>query len=216
MPLLKDFDVVALELPGRGRRMGEQLLTEFDAAAEDIYRQIKARITSPAYIIYGHSMGAYLGLRAANLLQRSGKPPAYLIVSGNPGPGIPERDPGKRRYRLRGEAFINELKDLGGMPDELLEDKDLFEFYEPILRADFEVAEEHHLENEPPVELPLFAMMGAEEEKAEEISNWKNFTTGDFDAELMAGRHFFIFDQADRISFIIKKCYHKILKERYI
>jgi hypothetical protein len=65
-------------------------------------------------LIYGHSMGAYLALRVTRMLEEAGHPPAYLIVSGNPGPGVPRKRPGKR-YLLGKAAFIEELRTLGGV-----------------------------------------------------------------------------------------------------
>src|SRR5262249_8544650 len=88
MPLLQRFEIIPLELPGRGRRMKESLLKDFDLAAQDIYHQLTGKLTSASFIIYGHSMGAYLALRVANMLEKAGKFPAFVIVSGNAGPGI--------------------------------------------------------------------------------------------------------------------------------
>jgi external thioesterase TEII len=71
---LREFDVIPLELPGRGRRMVEDLLKDFDMAAEDIYNQLTAKLSSDRFLIYGHSMGAYLALRVANMLEKAGPP----------------------------------------------------------------------------------------------------------------------------------------------
>src|ERR1043166_8245649 len=65
MPLLRDFEVVSLELPGRGKRINEPLVTNFDLAANDILRQLRQKLASSSFLIYGHSMGAYLALRVS-------------------------------------------------------------------------------------------------------------------------------------------------------
>lgn len=198
---LKDFEVVPLELPGRGDRMGEQLLTNFDQAAADCCRRMAARLRSPKYIIYGHSMGACLGLRITGLMEERSRPPAYLVVSGNPGPGIGAE---KERYLLSREDLIADLKKLGGVPQQVIENEELLEFILPILRADFEVAERNGMESEPPVNTPIHAIMGDEEEYVENIFNWQRFTCGRLDCETMRGGHFFIFDHAEKIASIIK------------
>jgi external thioesterase TEII len=112
-PMLHEFEVIALELPGRGNRMTERLLTSFDAAAEDIYRQISGKRNAANCVIYGHSMGAYLGLKVSEMLEKVLMPVDYLIVSGNPGPGIKSN---KTRYLLEEHLFIEELKIMGGIP----------------------------------------------------------------------------------------------------
>ncbi len=95
-PRLKHLEVIPLELPGRGRRMHEELLKDFDLAAKDLYGQVVPKLNGAPFLIYGHSMGAYLGLRVTRMLEEAGHPPAYLIVSGNPGPGVPRKREVKR------------------------------------------------------------------------------------------------------------------------
>lgn len=203
-PWLSDFDVVALELPGRGRRLGEELLKDMDACALDISRQIINVLRSDCFLIYGHSMGASLTLKVANVLQNENKFPHYLIVSGNPGPGIKSD---KNLHLLTQIDFINELKLLGGIPSELLFNEELFSYFEPLLRADFEIVEKSDLISEPPVNTPLFAIMGTEEDNANQISNWRRYTRKQFDFEILEGDHFFIHKHPQRIADIITKCY---------
>jgi external thioesterase TEII len=206
MPMLRDFEVISLELPGRGKRMGEPLLRNFDQASRDIYAQLLPKITSPVFLIYGHSMGAYLALRVANMLEKAGKIAAAVIVSGNAGPGI--MDP-KRRYLMQTNELKEELRTIGGVPDELLQDEELFSFFEPVLRGDFEIAENTGMENESPISSPLFAMMGSQEEDVNDISNWANFTKSSFKHEVLEGDHFFIHKHPKRIAAIIKECYDR-------
>lgn len=205
-PLLKEFEVIPLELPGRGRRIREELLTDFDQAAEDIYRQVAEKLTSPRFMIYGHSMGAYLALRVANMLEKENRMPAYVFVSGNPGPGIREN---KNRYLMERKEFVEELRNLGGAPPEVLENDELLEFFIPILRADFEIAEKNELDNEGVLNAPIYAMMGTEEEQTEDIGNWGRFTRSGFKHTLLPGGHFFIYDNARQIAGIIKDSYRQ-------
>jgi external thioesterase TEII len=207
---LREFDVVSIELPGRGRRINEPLFRDFDQAALDVHEQLRKRLTAPTYLVYGHSMGAYLALRVSNLMKSSSRPPGYLIVSGNPGPGIRESGDGKMRYQMGRTDFINELKALGGVPPEVIENQELFAYFEPILRADFEVAEKNGMGDEPAIDSPLYAMMGSREEKTGEISNWGRFTSSHFGYEILEGDHFFIYNHPQRIARIIKDCYISI------
>lgn len=205
-PLLMNFEVISLELPGRGKRLGEPLLKDFGQAAEDMFRQVKQKLSPGPFVMYGHSMGAYMTLRISNLLEKSGRTPVAIIVSGNAGPGLPGREK-KRRYLMAREDFKEELRKIGGAPEEFLENDELFSFFEPILRADFEVAENHGLEEEPPAGAPLFAIMGSEEEHADKISNWSRFTRSAFRSDILKGGHFFIQKHPRRLASIIRDCY---------
>src|SRR5258708_15140581 len=206
LPFLQDFAVIPLELAGRGSRIGEPLLTDFDEAARDLYRQLTDKLRYPGCLIYGHSMGAYLGLRVANMLEAAGKYPAGLIVSGNAGPCI-EKD--RSTYHLPRADFIEELNKLGGIPPEMIENEELFSFFEPILRADMEIAEKKNMTGEPAINAPLFALMGSDEAKADKISNWSFFTQSHFNSEILKGDHFFIYKHPARIAAIIRDCCNK-------
>ncbi len=211
-PYLKEFEVVPLELPGRGRRIHEPLLKNFDQAAEDFFRQIVSKLSSPHFMIYGHSMGARLGLRVCSLLETIGKFPIHLFVTGNCGPTGADD---KRTYLLNYGDFVAELKRLGGVPLEIMENKELFNFFEPILRADFEIIEKDDRYIESPVQCPIYAVMGSGEEKTELISNWSEFTRSRFSFEILEGDHFFIFKHAHRIGRIIKQNYDNITLFQY-
>lgn len=205
-PHLQEFDIIPLELPGRGNRMHEELIRDFNLAAGDLYNQILLKGVTPDFIIYGHSMGAYLGLRVANMLEKAGFPPLCLLVSGNPGPGIREK---KARHLLGHDDFIGELTRLGGIPNEILQNEELFTLFEPILRADFEIVEKADLLDEPAVSVPLFAMMGSHEEDMDKITNWKKYTNSAFAYEIMKGHHCFIYKNAPRLADVITQHYLK-------
>jgi external thioesterase TEII len=207
-PLLKNFEVITLELPGRGKRVREPLLRDFDLAAEDMYNQILNRLASRNFLIYGHSMGAYLALRVSNMLIKVQRYPDYLLVSGNTGPGAARET--TNIYLLDKNEFKNKLENLGGFPAELLNNNELFDFFEPILRADFELIEKNGMDDEPAVSIPLFAMMGSLEEYVDNIANWGRFTTSQFNYEILEGHHFFIHSHPQRIADIIQECYSKV------
>src|SRR5690349_18687727 len=85
--LKTDIEFLPLELPGRGKRSTEKLIKTKQEAIEDYLSQIlKLRNGSP-FIVYGHSMGATLGLSVVSGLEKRGHFPEQLIVSGNSGPG---------------------------------------------------------------------------------------------------------------------------------
>ncbi|WP_340064887.1 thioesterase II family protein [Ascidiimonas aurantiaca] len=207
VPYLTNFEVISLELPGRGKRIREDLITEFDIAAADIYKQITQRLDHESYMLFGHSMGAYMAFKVCSMLEKEGIPPSCLFVSGNAGPGIYAD---RKRYLYDREKFIEVLKDLGGLPQEVLENDELLDFVIPVLRADFELAERNNLNEYPPVNTPVFAMMGDQEEKSGAINNWKRFTTANFQSEILPGGHFFLNDAPQKVAQLIEDQFKKI------
>src|SRR3569833_2631928 len=115
LPYLKDFETEMLELPGRGRRIGETLIKDFDLAARDISAQILQRLHTPVYLIYGHSLGAYLALKAGCLIRDAGREPSYLVVSGNAGLVMREIC---NVHLMDCVRFVIELLSLGGVSPE--------------------------------------------------------------------------------------------------
>jgi len=200
------FEFFALELPGRGKRIKEELLVNKQEAIADYVNQIKLLRKKCPFIIYGHSMGATLGLSIVKILEDMEDFPKQLIVSGNPGPGVNEDEENVKRYLMNDDDFKEELRKLGGVPEEVFKNKELYEFFAPILRADFEILEKDELiENNEKIMTPIYAMMGDQEEKHTKINNWKRFTFSKFQSKIFKGNHFFIYDYPKEISKIIMK-----------
>ena len=105
------------------------------------------------------------------------------------------------------EEFISELKILGGAENEFLEDDELFSFFEPMIRADFEIVEkESDLDIGTKISTPIYACMGDEEKFCDQIQNWRKYTSSGFRSRLFKGNHFFIYNHAQEIAKIIKQC----------
>lgn len=209
--LSKDFEFIPLELPGRGRRFNEGLLNSKKDAINDYARQIKKLRNGQPYIIFGHSMGATLGLSITKKMEEINDAPNYLIVSGNAGPRV-RREDQTDRYLLNEVDFKKELRDLGGFPEEVLVNEELFDFFSPIIRSDFEILEKDNFsEKELVIRTPIKAIMGDEEETSGEIENWQKFTSGSFTFERMKGNHFFIHHNINEISTIVKEIGKKTL-----
>ncbi|AXY74560.1 thioesterase [Paraflavitalea soli] len=202
-----DFEFIPLELPGRGKRINEALLYDLEAAAADICQLILKRLHTAPFLLFGHSMGSILALRVTALLEGLGKPPLHLVVSGTSGP---KEIITRKRHLMPRQEFMEELKIIGGIPDEILGHAELFDFFEPILKADFQVVETYDYSAFRPVQTPILAMMGSQEESAGNIGHWKAFTLSSFAAEILEGGHFFIYPGVERLCQIIRACYKPV------
>tara|TARA_Y100001968_G_scaffold307784_1_gene325928 strand:+ start:754 stop:1434 length:681 start_codon:yes stop_codon:yes gene_type:complete len=186
---LNDFDVISLELPGRGSRIEEPLLRDFELASKDIFNQILEYSTNTKIMIFGHSMGALLALKVSKMLEEININPTCIVVSGNPGPGL---ECNNTTHLLDDEDFLVEVSKLEGIPDEVFKHADLIQYLTPILRADFELIEKNECKW-PIIDTPIIAIMGNKEENVDEISNWKKYTKSSFTYKVFEGGHFFIY-----------------------
>jgi len=193
---------VALELPGRGQRITEDLLTNLDAMVDDLYQQLTHRLTGP-YLLYGHSMGGILGHRLLHRLRAGGAElPLHFFVSGCAAPCQEKYQ--KKRHRLSDGLLTQELIKLGGMPAEVLASEELMSFCLPIIRADIQALETHAYQPAEAYPVPLTVVAGtAEGLDEEDLEGWRQETAASFETLRLPGNHFFIDQQfhviADRM-----------------
>ncbi|NOQ70404.1 MAG: thioesterase [Crocinitomix sp.] len=197
-----EFDFIPLELPGRGKRLAEPLIKSRIEAIDDYFFQIKELRNEQPFVVYGHSMGASLGLEVVKELEKIAELPNAFIASGNAGPGTGDN---KSRYLMNDEDLKTELRRLGGVPEEVLSNQELCDFFIPIIKADFEVIEKvDQISSQKKIKTPIYAMMGDEEDTVSKIGNWKNYAEEIFDYKIFSGNHFFIHEHKEELFDLIK------------
>ncbi len=208
---LKDFEkeihaaCLFIELPGRGKRFSEPLITDINAAVTDVIAQMEPVLYSyDSYSIFGHSMGSLLAyLTIHRLLANNKKLPVHLFVSGRGGPSIPKKDK-TLTYKLPSNDFWSEISDKNGTPQEILNNEELKEFFEPILRADFQIVEAYSYASNPKLTIPITGFHGDDNDATiEEMEAWNLETNQSFTRHQFSGGHFFIFEHREAIARVI-------------
>ncbi|MCE3294304.1 MAG: thioesterase [Crocinitomicaceae bacterium] len=197
-----------IELPGRGKRIMEPLQSNTDLLVEDIFVQLQTLVESgEKYILFGHSMGALLGyLLLCKCREKGFHLPQAFIASGANAPSYPrEIEEEGPTYLLDKSGFINKLRKLGGCPEEVLQHDALMDFYEPILRNDFQVVETYSYNDAEPLPLDVKVLLGEDDKvKPESAELWqKDFQSAE--VYWFPGGHFFIFDHLPAITRIINE-----------
>ncbi|ELR71345.1 thioesterase [Fulvivirga imtechensis AK7] len=183
-------EVIPVELPGRGSRADEALLTNIYDLAEDVFFSIKNKLDKP-YILYGHSMGGLLAYLTAKLIIKNfSSEPLHMFITGCTAPSTRDKS---YLHLLSKEDFIKKLKELGGCPEEILNNGDILDFFEPIIKADFQAVESFEYQQTTPFDIPLTLMFGMSEKVTQsEMREWQKETTRSIDIIQMPGDHFFI------------------------
>lgn len=191
-----------LEYAGHGGRNREPFSESMEALVDDLYG-IMAPLTGTTYSIYGHSMGATVACLLARKIRQEGKPmPQQVIVSGTDGPSVPPRTAPK--HLMPRDEFLEAIRKLGGLPDEILEDQELLEYFEPVLRADFRVIEEFTYQPAERLNIPFTVVTGDEEDMPDEdILQWQRETSLPIRLFKLPGNHFFIYEQGRELAYII-------------
>jgi surfactin synthase thioesterase subunit len=207
------FNVISLDLPGRGTRFKERLLTNIKLMADDLFNQIRADLHRP-YIFYGHSMGTLLSYLVSKKIEAENlNKPLFLFLTGcgSPGMSFPRE---KNRYLLPKKEFIEKLKSYGGSPDQILEDENLLSYFEPILRADFQAVDTYQHDLDNLLNIPITIITGTEESVTqEEAEAWKDETTREVEVYQFPGKHFFIYNYIERI---LEMIHERAIRYSYI
>jgi len=190
--------VKALELPGRGKKTKEPLLSDINDMADYFFNQIKETLSVP-YAFYGHSLGSILAYEVTlKIIDNHIAPPARLFVSGRGGPCVPPKD--KDIGTLSREEFHAKLKEYGGTPDEVLREKELMDFLEPLLRADFMAAGNYAPEKNRKIPIPVTVFNGTlDNVTREDAFKWQEITDTPITFKEFNGGHFFIFDHSKAV-----------------
>jgi surfactin synthase thioesterase subunit len=200
----ESLNIIALDFPGHGKRMEEALLTNIHAMADDLYDQIKDHLNRP-YAVWGHSLGgivSYLLLKKIEAQSRYA--PRHLFISGSRGPSVKRKT--KNVHLFPRKAFIDKVKGYGGIPEEVLQEKDLMDLFEPILRADFQALETFEYQQSEPLETPITVMIGIDETiHFDEAAKWQGVTCHPIDLRQFPGGHFFIFKYFSEIGRMVSQ-----------
>lgn len=188
--LIPSIELYPLELSGRGKRNREPLYKSFEEAVNDIYYIIKENLSSnDEYILFGHSLGGLLAYEIYYKLESFNKPKHIYISGVNP----PHYEVEKKIKDLSKIEFINYLKKLGGISKELLSNKEIIDFFLPIIRSDLEIYENYkYNKNRTPLEIDISVFYGTDDFLVNLWQEWKNYTNGKCYFYQFDGNHFFL------------------------
>lgn len=115
------IEVYPVELPGRGERLGESLIDDFESQVVRLCEEQATRMRGD-FALFGHSMGALLAYGMAARLRDVGRPqPRMLFASGSAAPSM--RDSERLAGLDNDKALIADLRQQGGTPEEVFESR---------------------------------------------------------------------------------------------
>lgn len=192
--LSPDIELHPLDIAGRGARRREPGPRTFADAVEDLARIVAERAAGDEYALYGHSMGALLAYEAVCRLPALGaRPPRLLFAAACRPPG--QRRVGPRLHTFPDQAFLGALAAFGGVPTEILGDRESVEFYAALIRDDYRLYEEYTADPEArTLSCPITVIVGSEDPLAPvpAAEGWTRFTDRTAQVQVLDGAgHFF-------------------------
>jgi medium-chain acyl-[acyl-carrier-protein] hydrolase len=188
----ENVELCAVQLPGRQGRLTEPPFVRLSLLVESLSYVLRSYMDVP-FAFFGHSMGALISFELTRQLRRQNSPgPAYLFVSGQRGPQLP--NPFPPIHVLPESRFVEELRRLKGTPEVLLQDAELMQLVLPTLRADLEVCETYAYRAEDPLNCPISAFGGSQDRKISraDLIAWRDQTRSAFSLRMFPGDHFFL------------------------
>lgn len=205
--LPSNIEYTALELPGRGARFAEAFKTTLPDMVDDLVQQITPFINDE-YVLFGHSMGGALASLLTQELHRTQKKlPKHVLITGCR--SLASNSSRSNKHTLSDAQLTEELKKLGGLPDEVLNNEELMEYFLPIIRADMEALETYIHYNKNPYPVPQTIIYGTYESIDEEnIATWRQESSLHTEIFKFEGNHFFILNNYEKITSLIIDFYH--------
>jgi medium-chain acyl-[acyl-carrier-protein] hydrolase len=141
-------------------------------------------------------LGAWLAFELAReLRRRSLRAPELLVVAASRAPHW--RSAESPIHRLSDDQFLTELeRRFDGIPLGVRDSSELLQHLLPLLRDDMQMVETYEYAAEPPLDINLLALGGAQDEAVSpaQLAAWQRHTSRDFSLRLVPGGHFFLFD----------------------
>ncbi|HMI98973.1 MAG TPA: thioesterase domain-containing protein [Gaiellaceae bacterium] len=180
--------VWALRLAGRETRFAEAPVANLGQLIPELVDELETQISSP-YVLLGQCSGALLAFEVALELVRRGSPePSHFIVAAEPAPS---------RTHLHAQRGVSDLREevrtLGLMPADVLDDDDLFDLLESALQADLHLSETYEYCPDHQLACDLTAVVGREDQHVsrDELLGWREATTGAYSLREIDGDHLF-------------------------
>lgn len=202
--LSDNIELFPIELKGHGRRLSEECNYVMRDIVNDAVNEILKVISLEPFAIFGYSMGATVCYESYKLLlSKIKRKPVHMFFAANSPPH--ERESNSDCHLWSNSEFLNKMKKLGGIPDEVLNEPELLNMILPILKADVQAENEYDCDFPLKVDCNISVIYSPEDVEQQVIAGWKNYTKGSSYFYPFSGNHFFIKSNLKYVVDIINK-----------
>ncbi|QFG21350.1 thioesterase II family protein [Actinomadura sp. WMMB 499] len=183
--------LVAVRLPGRGSRIKEPSCADWATLLARASAALAPLLDAP-HAFFGHSFGGRTAYELAHLAaaEHPGRT-VRLFVSGCRSPNRHRRP---HLHPLPDAEFRAALRDMGGMPEDLLASEPLMRMLVPAVRSDLRLAELWDDRAATPLDVPLTVLYGRDDpiDPLAAMADWPAFGGRGCELVELPGAHFFV------------------------
>ncbi len=191
-----DWELLLLDLPGRGKRHAEQPLETLPEVVGQAVADLEPWLDGRPLALFGHSLGALVALETGRALQGAGHPPAWVGVSGRM---PPQHRSAASLSQLDDTRLLAEMTSMGGLPERVKEVPQFVERFLRIARSDLRAAESYRPSpDRVPLSCPLTVFCGTDDAWAGPavMSGWSRETRHEPRRRVFPGGHFYFLGPA--------------------
>lgn len=210
-------DVQLLDYPGHGIKSNLNLKKNILDIANDLYEEIKEKVNEKQenFVIYGHSMGGIVAYEVTNKVLQDNTLMDKLQCLFISGTSLDNKE------ESIGDKTSDEFWDIVysfgfvSTKDVMLND-DIKEYFEPILRADFNALQEYEVNYKNTINIEMCVMFGSKDRRNDytKMKNWEKLCKKPVEFVEFNGNHFFNLESNEEfISFMRGKMKNYIKME---
>jgi acyl transferase domain-containing protein/surfactin synthase thioesterase subunit/NAD(P)-dependent dehydrogenase (short-subunit alcohol dehydrogenase family)/acyl carrier protein len=187
-----DYDILAVQTPGRENRLAEPVVESVDQLADQIVPQLLPLLDRPV-VFWGHSFGGIVAWEVVNRLrQRYQREPAHFVVSGTMPPCLIQVWQ-KRETMLKPMVADNSPEYLISLA-RYVDDQEFIKSILPPMRRDYPLLKSYRFQPFHPLNCPItvFAARLDDMVYTDELRQWSRHTDGGFDLIEFDGDHWFL------------------------
>lgn len=192
--LKRDFEMLAIEPPGHGTNRMEPV-DDLEKLADMYLTALRPKLSRP-FVLFGYSMGGMVVYRLAQKLEKEGVYPKAVIISAIQPPCIKR----KKVSHYDDDAFLDHLIQLGGMPEGLVKNKEIMNFFLPSFRADYRALETFSHTDHALLSSPVHILNGNKDEKCMKDAFGWNKWVKDIDFHYFKGGHMFLLSETEQVA----------------
>lgn len=200
------FRLCPIELPGRSYLWQQACYTDIQQLLAAMLPQLEKFVEESHYIIFGHSMGGYIGYELCKLFIKLNLPlPKLLVVSSLL---APKNWQSRKLYsQVSEKEFVKFFLNLGGFHPEFLKHKKFMELQMKLLRSDLMLCDSCTYVGPANFPFPILAMGGSSDEyiKFQSMAEWQQETKDAFFSKKFSGDHFYLNHHLQEIFELITK-----------